>query len=256
MKTEHKRFKVFFSVFIFSVLFFYSKIVFGGVMTGSVYEMETDSLNFAGENSESELYSLLDSLGEISSGFSSGTLYSVDSGYQQDFEYFISLSLSDTRVALSPALGGISGGYSNSSSSIGVLTDNENGYALYIKSISSPTLYSSDDSFGDYSPSGDVPDIDFSVSQGDSRFGFSVFGSDVTSRYKNNGNSCGEGENSTEYKCWDGLSVSNVLISGSVSGNYPSTSTTTVFYRAGVGPSRMQKPGDYRATTTITVIAL
>jgi hypothetical protein len=226
-------------------------------MTGGVYEMESDSINFGGERSSSENYNLDDTTGDSSSGPSSGDIYSMDAGFlQTDSSYTISLSISDTILTMSPSLGGITGGYSNSSVDVVVITDNEAGYDLFIKSEASPALVSGNDSLADYVPAGAVPDYEYSVGFGDSNFGFSPEGNDIVSRFKDNGENCGTGNLDTPDACWDGLSTSQINISKSSSANAPGGATTTIKFRAGVGANRVQIEGLYYATTTVTAIML
>lgn len=226
-------------------------------MTGTVYKMDSDSLNFAGERSVSEAYYLDDTLGEAGTGQASGTEYSISAGFlQTDDTSTMSLSLSDTALTMSPSLGGLTGGFSDSSTTVNVVTDSSSGYILYIKSSANPTLQSDIDSLNDYSPSEEVPDYEYSVSLGQSNFGFSPEGADIDVRYKNDGESCGTGSSDASEKCWDGLVTTDIMVSSSNIANNPTGTDTVLRFRAGVGANRVQSPGWYYATTTITAVML
>ncbi len=241
--------------FLLFVTFFISKFAYGEVMSGTTYKMDFDSINFAGSLSTTTEYILEDTLGEVATGYSSSTVYSMHAGFQQKDVSMLYLSVSEFFVTLSPSLGGVAGGISNGYVDVGVSTDSSAGYSLYIESGTAPALASVDDSFADYTPSGSDPDFNFDISSSESSFGFSVEGPDITSRFKDNGSLCGAGSLNTADKCWDGFSTVSKLISQSASRNEPNTSTTTIKFRAGIGETRFQKPGFYYATTTITAIA-
>lgn len=244
-----------YAFFIIPILF-WAGIAYGESMSGAVYRLDSDSLNFAGDNSSSEFYTLDDTMGEISTGDTSSENYILSAGLQQTETSIMSISVTDTNMTLSPELGGLTGGYSDASTGVSIITDNIAGYALYIKSESSPSLQSAGDSLADYAPSGAVPDYDYIVAFGASNFGFSPEGPDIDTRYKDDGLDCGTGSLDSNDKCWDGLSSVQTLISGSGSRNNPLGATTTLKFRAGVGANRIQVAGFYYATTTITAIAL
>lgn len=235
----------------------WSGFVYGNYMSGNVYEMESDSVNFGGARSVSESYKIDDVVGQSASGPTAGDVYSMDSGFLQSNDGgFLSLSFSDTALVLSPSLGGLSGGYSNGFMEVHVVTDSDAGYDLFINSEASPALVSSDDSLDDYLPAGESPDYEYVVGFGDSNFGFSPEGSDIASSFKDDGEDCGVGNLDTPNACWDGLSTSQIKIANSGSSNYPDGATTTIKFRAGVGASRVQIEGWYYATTTVTAVML
>lgn len=246
----------FFSLFFITTFFlFVSNIAYGGVMTGSAYKVDFDSMNFAGNLSTTSIYSLDDTLGEIASGTTTGAIYKNSAGFlQKQDSSVISVSVSSTGITMSPSLGGLTGGYSNGSSEINISTDNPTGYSLYIQSGVSPSLNSSNDNFADFAPSGAVPDFDFSVAPSMSNFGFTVEGSDINSNFKDNGSACGTGSLDAVDKCWNGLSTSQKVIAGSTQSNDLIGAITILKFRAGVGNERVQKNSTYYATTTITIV--
>ncbi|MEI6297120.1 MAG: hypothetical protein WCO84_05805 [bacterium] len=221
-----------------------------------MYSLDSDSINFSGGNSVNSNFDLDSTIGEISSGTSSSALYALSTaGFLQQDSSTISLSLSENNVTMSPSLGGLTGGYSNGSVSLNVVTDSTSGYTLFVQTEGSPALQSVDDSFANYSPSGSNPDYDYSVVAGQSNFGFSVEGGDINSRFKDNGSVCSAGSYDTSGKCWDGFSTSVKVIAGSNASNGPTGTETVLKFRAGVGAGKAQKQGDYYATTTITAVA-
>ena len=50
-------------------------------MSGTLYKIPVDSINVGGQLSTSPSYKVTDSAGEIGSGSSAGTLYSLNSGF-------------------------------------------------------------------------------------------------------------------------------------------------------------------------------
>lgn len=245
-----------FLILLFTFFAFVFHIAYGEVMTGSVYKMDFDSINFAGERSSSTVYSLEDTLGEIATGNSSSTVYKLEAGYEMAGEDSVSLSVSPNDITMSPALGGLSGGTSNGMAEVNVSTNSPAGYGLYVATEETPTLTSQYDSFADYSPTGAAPDYDFNVAASESKFGFTAEGPDIVARYHNSGTTCGTGSSDATYQCWDGLSTTLRQVAASGAANDPTGATTTVRFRAGVGESRVQKAGTYHATTTVTAIAL
>lgn len=235
-------------------------IVFGNTsfaqMTGTSYKIQSDSINFGGGYSSSTTYKSESTAGEIATGDSSSTNYKLRAGYQQMQEVYIAIS-AVADVTMSPSLGGITGGTSNGSTNVTVTTDSPSGYQLTITASSSPALISGSNSFADYTVgTPGTPDYDFSVLSTDSEFAFSPEGTDIASKYKDDGADCNTGSGDTADKCWDALSTSAQVIANRTSGNHPSGTVTTLKFRAESGSSHLQPEGIYTATTTVTALPI
>ena len=224
-------------------------------MYGSVYKIESDSINSGGAETVSGSYGLDDTTGEQATGDSASTNFAISAGYRQMENSFISLSVSNNVVML-PELGGLTGGTSLGSTTVQVITDNPAGYSLLVQSSSSPTLRTTDDAINDYTPVAANPDFDFLYGPGQSFFGFSPEGGDISDAYRDYGNICGViGGNDTTNQCWDGLATSTKTVARG-GANQPGGMTTIIKFKAGIGPNRVQIEGDYTGTTTLTVIAM
>ncbi|HTK32996.1 MAG TPA: hypothetical protein VL335_00405 [Candidatus Paceibacterota bacterium] len=229
--------------------------VFAQSMSSTNYSIPDQSINFAGKLSSSTNYSVEDTAGEVATGFSASANYGISAGYQQ--MNIVTLSVvPPTNVTLSPALGGVSGGSANGSTTFTVTTDDAAGYTATLTASSSPALVSGSNSFADYSPAGAAPDYTYSVLPTNSNFGFSVQGSDADQRFKNNGSVCNTGSNTTASTCWDGLSTSPKAVAGRTTNNTPSGTQTVLYFRAATGSNHIQVNGTYVATTTLTVTPL
>ena len=194
-------------------------------------------------------------MGEIATGRSTSTSYQLRAGYQQMQEVFISLS-SVSEVVMSPSLPGITGGTANGSTTVTVITDSPSGYQLTIEGENSPALRNSPYSIPDYD-AGAEPDYTFAVTAGTSSFGYSPSGADVAAAFLDNGATlCSTGSNETALACWDGLTVSPVMIAQGSVPNQPSGATTTVYFRVGVGSNANVIAGEYIATSTLTALPL
>jgi hypothetical protein len=248
---------VFVGVFVFCTTYLVP-FALAQVMSSSNFKVLDQSVNFAGNNSSSTNYQIQDTLGEIATGFSSSTNFSISAGYQQMNIVAISV-VPPTNVTMTPALGGVTGGTSNGSTTFIVTTDDTAGYTSTIKASSSPALIntsSSTNSFADYVPAGSAPDFTFSYAATSSIFAFSVQGTDANQRFLNNGSVCNSGSTSSLTTCWDGLSTSIKTVANRTSNNQPSGTQSVIYFRAGIGSSRNQVNGTYVATTTLTVIPL
>lgn len=225
------------------------------VMQSANYRIESDSVNFGGGLSSSTNYALESTGGEIATGESTSTSYALKAGYQQMVTRFISLS-APSSVTMSPSIVGITGGTSNGSTTVTVITDSAAGYSLTINAGVSPAMVKGSDSILDYVPvSG--PDYTFTTATDAALFGYSPSGVDVVQRFKDDGVSvCNTGSSETVLACWDGLSTTGVTIAQRASANTPSGSTTTVYFRVGIGSGVNQTAGIYTATTTLTAVSL
>jgi len=225
------------------------------VRTSTSYQLQSDSVNFAGGLSTSTNYSLESTAGEIATGISTSSSYSLRAGYQQMQEVYISMTAVDS-VDMSPSIGGLTGGVSNGTTSVSLTTDSSGGYSLTIAAESSPAMQKGADTISDYVPlSLPDPDMTFNTSSTDSHFGFSPSGNDISDRFRDNGSFCSLGSNNTPLTCWDGLSTSSKTIAQGVT-NHPDGATTTLHFRVGIGSSAPVIAGDYYATTTLTALPL
>ena len=225
-------------------------------MAGTNYRIQSSSVNTGGiDVSTSTTYRIEDTLGEVATGESAGTLYKIKAGYRQMQESYISIS-GGGAVTMAPSIGGLTGGTASGTTSVTVITDNGSGYSLSIKAGSSPALMSGGNSFADYTPTAtSTPDYAWGINAADSEFGFTPEGTDIVQKYKDdNGSSCNTGSNDTPSKCWYGLTTSNESIASSVAANSPSGTQTTVRFQAQSGSSHIQSPGTYTAEITLTAI--
>ena len=137
-----------------------------------------------------------------------------------------------------------------------VVTDNPAGYSMSIASTTTPALKSAVDSLSDYVPAGSDPDYNFTNLPANSSFGFSPEGTDVATRFKDNGSICNTGTSETSAKCWDGLSTTPKIIAVSSVSNHPSGSVVTARLRAESGANHVQTSGVYNITLIATATAL
>lgn len=230
-------------------------IVGAQVMQSGSYRIQSDSVNFGGGLATSTNYSLESTAGESGTGESSSASYELKAGYQQMHESYISIS-GFTAVAMSPSIPGISGGFSNGSTTVLVVTDSASGYMLQVAGSQSPAMQKGSDTIADYAPQGSDPDYSFITNAADAHFGYTPEGIDIAARFKDNGVSCNAGIGDTSLACWDGLSTTDETVARRTNANNPSGSTTTLNFRVGVGGSVLQPPGSYTATTTLTALTL
>tara|TARA_B100000745_G_scaffold130136_2_gene84802 strand:+ start:686 stop:1462 length:777 start_codon:yes stop_codon:yes gene_type:complete len=227
------------------------------VMSSTNYQIQSDSVNFGGGFSSSTNYQLESTGGEIATGESSSSNYEVRAGFQQMQESYIALS-GTSNVDLAPSIPGVSGGYSNGSTTVTVVTDASGGYELTIEAENSPAMQSGVNTIADYVPGGAAADYDFNIGAADAYFGFSPEGVDIVQAFLDDGGaSCNEPAGTdTADTCWEGLSTTAQQIASDTGANHPAGATTTIKFRVGIGGSVVQPVGSYVATTTITAISL
>ena len=224
-------------------------------MFSSNYQINFDAVDSGGVRSSSGNYIAEDTVGESATGVSNSANYTVSAGYQMMNQSYISIS-SQPNVVM-PSISGLGAHTSTSSLAWTVVTDDAAGYALYTQATSSPALASTSGAyFADYAPSGGNPDYTFAIGAASSSFGFSPFGTDTASRFKNNGAACNTGFSITLYKCWDGFSTSQKLIAQGASSNQPLGTQTSLTIEAQVGSNKNQDSGTYQATIVTTAISL
>lgn len=236
-------------------IFAFTGLTHGYVASSTNYQIQSDSINIAGATSTSANYSLEDTVGEVGTGTSTSSNYAVSAGYRAMLGSFISLS-APSDVTLSPALDVTTRGASTGSASWTVTTDNSAGYTLKVSASTDPALKSSSDSFLDYNPAGANPDYTWSISNTTSAFGYSPEGSDIVSRFKDNGSVCATGSSNGSNTCWDGFTTSDVTVAQGSSANTPSGVSTTLKFQAEIGSTKTQTAGSYSAVITVTATAL
>lgn len=229
---------------------------FAQVRTSSNYQLQSDSINVGGGLSSSTSYVQESTVGEIATGPSDSTSYSLRAGYQQMQEVFISLA-STGDVTMSPNLPGLTGGTSNGSTTLTVITDSPSGYQLTIQAESNPAMLrdGGGGSIADYS-AGANPDFSFITAGSNAHLGFSPEGADLVQQFLDDGGVCNTGVLDTSLACWDGLSTSAKVMAEGTGSNHPSGATTTVNFRVGIGSGAGVIAGVYTATTTVTALPL
>jgi hypothetical protein len=242
------------SIVLTILLFLGLQSVMAQVMGSTNYRIQSDSVNLGGGLGTSTTYRLESTAGEVGTGELTSTTYALKAGYQQMQEVYIALTAASS-VSLSPSIPGISGGISNGSTTVTVTTDSPSGYTLTILASQNPAMQKGADTIADYTPGG-APDYTFVTNPADAHLGYSPSGVDIVSRFRDNGVSCNVGTDDTPLACWDGLSTSAATVAQRTSSNQPLGSTTTVFFRVGVGGSVFKASGTYTATTTLTALPL
>ena len=224
------------------------------VMSSPGYQLQSDSVNFAGGLSSSTNYTQESTIGEFASGQSDSNNFLLRAGFQQMQEVFLSLAVTGD-VTMSPDISGLTGGVSNGSTTITVITDNPAGYQLLLAAENNPAMQGSQDTISDYD-SGAEPDFSFVTASDQAHFGFTPEGIDITVEFIDDGGTCGLSGGDTSLSCWDGLSTTDRLIANGSEGNQPNGATTTIHFRVGVGSSAGVISGLYTATSTITALPL
>lgn len=238
------------------VVFVGSTIVLGHaqVMSSGSFQVESDSINFGGGRSTSSSYVQESTFGEVGTGNSSSTNYSLRAGYQQMLESYISLSVV-ADVVLSPSLG-LAGGTSNGSTTLTIITDNRAGYSASLSAVNAPAMQASVGTIANYVASSTVPDYTFFTNISEAHFGFSPEGVDIASRWRDDGADCGVGILDTPNACWDMVSTTPVEILRRTTANHPNGATSTLRFRVGIGANAAVTAGSYTATSTVTALTL
>ncbi len=221
------------------------------MMSSNNYRINFDSVNIGGGASGSGTYHEEDTVGEVAAGDSQGNAYNLHAGYQQMNEVYVSISVNPSTVAMAPTIMAISGGIADGNGAITVKTDDPAGYQLGLNASTTPAMTFGSANFADYSGI----DYEWSLEGDDSRFGFTVSGSDASPSYGNDGSSCGAGSADGNH-CWDGFSVAAPRVAASSSSaNHPDGTQTVIHYRAQAKSNGFQTPGNYGATITATATA-
>jgi len=225
------------------------------VRTSPSYQLQSDSINVGGGLSTSTSFTQESTVGEVATGLSDSTNFSLRAGYQQLQEVFLSLAITGD-VVMAPDLPGLTGGTSNGSTTLTVITDSPSGYQITIAAENSPAMQSAGgDSIADYN-AGAEPDFSFITGSTDAHLGFSPEGVNVAPVFLDDGGVCGTGSMDASLACWDGLSTSDIVIARATEANQPAGATTTVHFRVGIGSGAGVPTGVYTATTTVTALPL
>ncbi len=143
------------------------------VMQGSQYSIESDSLNSGGKLSNSTGFSLEDTAGEMATGYSSSTSYTMHAGYQQQTDISLTIS-APADITLTPL--SVTQNTSVGSATWTVTTNSPAGYVLSLNASSSPALQGTGGR--QFADQGTTP-ATWSVSNA-YKFGFSAYGNDVS----------------------------------------------------------------------------
>ena len=228
---------------------------FAQVRSSSNYQLQSDSINIGGGLSSSTSYVQESTAGEIATGQSDSASYSLRAGYQQLQEVYLSLS-APADVVMSGDLGGLTGGTSNGSTTVTVITDSPSGYKLTLESENDPAMQNGPNSIPDYVPLGIYPDFTFATPAASANFGYNVSSVDAVQDFLSLTGVCGSGSDAIALTCWDGASTTPVTISQSTGSNQPTGATTTVNFRVGISSGAGVAAGEYVATTTLTALPL
>ena len=229
---------------------------FAQVRNSTSYQLQSDSINIGGGYSSSTNYVQESTVGEIATGLSDSTSYSLRAGYQQMQEVYLSIAVSGD-VTMTPALGGLTGGTSNGSTTVTVITDSPSGYRLDISAENDPAMLrdGGGDSIADYNE-GAEPDFTFTTGAGEAHLGYTPEGVDITQPFQDDGGSCNTGGADASLSCWAGLATTTTAIAQGTGSNHPNGATTTVNFRVGLDSAAIILSGDYTATTTVTALPL
>ncbi len=225
------------------------------VASSTNYRLQSDSLNTGGGFSSSAGYGLEDTVGEQATTDSTSTSFLLSSGYQaMPLDTYIAVT-SPGPAVLTPALNGGGAGESFASTTWSVITNNPAGYTFAARAGQAPALFSGSNSFADYQPAAAAPDYGWTISASESRFGFVATGEDIVQTFKNNGVSCNTGSGNNNLHCWTGFSLTDQTLARATIANYPTSTDTTVTFRAAIGSTKIQSAGTYQANIIVTAVA-
>lgn len=242
------------SLLLALAIIFTAPIAEAYVASSSSYRLQEDSINVAGGLSTSTNYRLEDTVGEDASGTSTSATYKLKAGYQQMQDVYLAIT-APGNITLAPNIPTIGGGTANGQGAWTILTDNAAGYTATIVASAAPALVSGANNIPNYVPAGADPDFTFTTPAASARFGFSPEGTDIASRFRDNGVACNLGAGDTVNACWDALAATQKTIASRTTANHPSGIATTIKFRAVSGASNTQAAGSYTATATLTVMA-
>jgi hypothetical protein len=164
-------------------------------------------------------------------------------------------------ITMSPSIAGLTGGTSNGSTYVRVLTNNATGYSMTLTASSSAGMIGNTQggTIPAYVPSsGIVPDFSFTTPANSARFGYTVEASttaDLAQAFLDNGSTtCNTGSADTVDACWVNASTTARTIINRSSSTANSGATTTIKFRVTINssPSPAIPQDTYVATTTLT----
>lgn len=238
------------TVFGFSVI----EITDAQVRSSSNYQLQSDSLNVGGGLSTSTNFSQESTVGEVATGLGTSSNYQLRAGYQQMQEVFLSMTAS-ADVVMSPNLPGITGGSSNGSTSVTVVTDSPAGYRLTLASESDPALQNGANSIADLNTANPRLFEFTSAGAQQAAFAFSPSGVDIVDSYRSSGSVCGSGSD-VALRCWEGPSTTAATVAQAATSNHPAGASTTVNFRVVIDSGAGVDAGVYTGTTTLTALPL
>ena len=171
----------------------------------------------------------------------------------------ISFSTTANNVTMSPSLGGITGGTSNGTTTVVVLTNENAGYTMTIKASSSPAMQGNTQggTIADYTPAATgIPDFTYSVPSSQ-EFGYSVSASttaDLAQKFLDDTTTCntGSADTSGAASCWYGLSTTATSTILRTSETSASGSKSSVYFKLTINSGSAVPEDVYVATTTLT----
>jgi hypothetical protein len=235
--------------------FIFADNLFAAVMSSTNYQIQSDDISAAGGNASSVNYIFRDTLGEVSTGLSSGSAsYKLRAGWQEMLESVITISAPASAV-MKPDIPGMTGGTAATSTSWYVITDNGAGFNLKINSSTNPAMQLSGDPthyFDNYPAS---PTYTWGVTSGDAQFGFTVepgTTGDLLGIFLDNGSSCGLGSYHAD-TCWvgfNGTGNTSLINRTSRTNNNPGENEVIKFQAQ--SNAAFLNSGTYQGTVTVT----
>jgi hypothetical protein len=228
--------------------------VFAVVMDSTTYKMQSDSMNIGGIYSTSTSYHMEDTMGEIATGIGTSASYVLYAGYQQMHDSTISMTPGDdiTLDALSMDQDTAVG-----TSAWTVTTDDAAGYALSVRTATSPALQdgATAEVFADYTEGVPGTPETWSVS-GAYEFGFSARGTDVSTGVWGSDTDCVESANvpSGDLK-WRGFNGTTDVEIATRGTRTPGSGLMTHLCVATEQEGVFAPSGTYTATITATAVA-
>ncbi len=172
----------------------------------------------------------------------------------------ISFATTATNVTMTPSLGGITGGTSNGTTTVVVLTNDSSGYTMTIKASTSPAMdgETTTGTIADYTPTATaIPDFAYSVPTS-AEFGYTVSASttsDLAQKFKDDGASTcntGSADTSGSASCWYGLSTVATSTIFRTTATNASGSTSSIAFKLTINAGSFVPEDSYKATTTLT----
>lgn len=167
-----------------------------------------------------------------------------------------------SNVALSPSIGGITGGTGTGQMQFNVLTNNPTGYNVTLTASSTPDAMKGNTQGGsikNYTPTvPGTPDFAFAVGANTGEFGYTVSASttsDVAPLFLNNGTTCNVGAaNAAGTNCWYNPSTVATTIINRGTATTASGATSTLYFKVQItaNPSPAIPADTYVATSTLT----